>query len=169
MKILFLDFDGVLNYQHMPVAWNKVPAWVEEKFGERWPFTWISGEKVRLLSHLCDIPGFRIVISSTWRKSWTKDQLDYILGYYAADLKGRVIGMTPALNTERTAIRRGMEINMWIDKRMESHGDVESYCILDDDSDMLPDQQTRFVKTSFLTGLGDNEMLNIRRILGTPL
>ena len=44
---------------------------------------------------------------------------------------------------------RGHEIQEWLDK----HPEVTRYAILDDDSDMLPEQMPNFFKTTFQNGL----------------
>jgi hypothetical protein len=54
------------------------------------------------------------------------------------DLAGEVIDVTPVLNTHR-----GEEIEYWLQENW-----VDRYCIIDDDSDMLPEQMPYFVKTS---------------------
>jgi len=56
----------------------------------------------------------------------------------------RIIDKTPVLN-EGT---RGSEIAMWMQDK-----DIQSFAILDDDDDFLPDQMPFLVKTDFDTGL----------------
>ena len=49
---------------------------------------------------------------------------------------------------------RSLEIQQWLE-----NNEVESYIILDDENDMLPEQQSRFVKTSYyLHGLEDHHV-----------
>lgn len=42
-------------------------------------------------------------------------------------------------------VDRGFEIQQWID---DHKNEIESYCIIDDDNDMLPSQIDNFVRTS---------------------
>jgi hypothetical protein len=42
---------------------------------------------------------------------------------------------------------------MWIDKYEKDHEPLESYVILDDDNDMLPEQENSFVLCDFQHGL----------------
>lgn len=52
---------------------------------------------------------------------------------------------------------RGHEIQAWLDK----HPEVEKYAILDDDSDMLPEQMPNFFKTTFQNGLLEETMYKV--------
>jgi len=66
-------------------------------------------------------------------------------------LAGEVIGITPYcadLDDElefSERCERGNEIKEWI---RDCGMDIEGYVIIDDDNDMLPEQQERFVRTS---------------------
>lgn len=67
------------------------------------------------------------------------------------NLPGEVIDITPFANdlVERGVcefydeVSRGMEINQWI-----IDNNVDCYCIIDDDNDMLPNQMDDFVRTA---------------------
>lgn len=79
-----------------------------------------------------------IVLSSSWR--------------YHPDGQAEVrklvtlLDVTPMLNGSR-----GEEIQAWLD----SHPEYDRYAILDDDTDMLPEQLPNFFQTTFETGLTD--------------
>lgn len=100
------------------------------------------------LRRVIDETGAKIVVSSTWRMSGLK--VMQAMWKYRG-LAGEVIDVTPVCAdldddlafSERC--ERGSEIKEWL----EGCGlDVESYVIVDDDNDMLPSQQDRFVRTS---------------------
>jgi hypothetical protein len=57
---------------------------------------------------------------------------------------------------------RGKEIDRWL----KDHPEVEQYCIVDDDSDMLEEQMPYFVKTTYKEGLQFDHMEKICKILG---
>ena len=141
-KIIFLDIDGVLNNLGLNFAYES--KWVEAD-----PIS------VLLVSRLIKEAGAKVVISSSWRigckdveafryrmmNEW-KERLN------DADLSGildNVVDLTPSLN--HAGRIRGQEIKSWLDDHP-----VTSYVILDDDSDMLPEQKPFFVQTKFIDG-----------------
>lgn len=138
MKIIFLDFDGVITTRES--KWRVDP------------------EKCKLIKKVCDETGAKIVISSSWRRrnlkltmeQFSKD--DFILYDY-------VVGVTKRLfvsGSEEThvTIPRGVEIMEYI----ESHEDITEYVILDDDSDMLLWQQDYFVQTDTYLGINEDHV-----------
>ena len=132
MKIIFLDVDGVLNN----ATWAKrmidegVRVYAEDMLEDR---------AIRLLKQIIEATGASVVITSTWRMSAV--QMTHLFDQLACfDI--RPIGVTPRLNTDR-----GDEISAWM-----QHYDVESYVILDDDSDM-GEHMDHLVQTSFEHGL----------------
>jgi HAD domain in Swiss Army Knife RNA repair proteins len=139
MKVIFLDFDGVLN----------IPPYIgRDKFGH------IFNDKcVQNLETIIKQTGAKIVVSSTWRM----DGIDVMKQLWRErDLPGQIIGCTPKCHavrvmTDEEALEyrgRGMEIEEYVN----FYG-IKKYCIIDDDSDMLPSQMEYFVKCSFKTGL----------------
>ena len=56
------------------------------------------------------------------------------------NLPGEIIGLTPYIEDGR-----GYEIKAWLNKNIDK---VETYCIIDDDDDILEEQINNFVKTS---------------------
>lgn len=82
----------------------------------------------------------KIVLSSTWRL------FPETLSFLKKNLKYRelyVYDVTPVSG------KRGAEIEEWLD----THSDIDSYVILDDDSDMLDSQLSHFIKTNMKEGL----------------
>lgn len=101
----------------------------------------------------------KIVVSSTWRMhdNWKSRILTALR---IADQHGitqdDIIGKTPVLNSTR-----GAEINFWL----ENHTDEEvDFIILDDDSDMLESQMSRFIKCDINEGLGVAQWNEIAKI-----
>ncbi|MCB1713481.1 MAG: hypothetical protein KDH96_13735, partial [Candidatus Riesia sp.] len=87
-----------------------------------------------------------IVISSSWRG----DGLETIQNMWRdRNYPGEVIDITPFEYDVVKAgyvkyydeVIRGQEIDLWL----KTHGDIESYVIIDDDPDMLPNQMDNFV------------------------
>ena len=123
MKVIFLDVDGVLNCRTTFTRENK-------RYG-----CWLL-EPVMLerMQHIVRETGAEVVLSSVWRS------------YRAGKVKIRkyikFIGCTEHLHGIR-----GEEIEAWL----KAHHNIEKYCIIDDDSDMLPNQ--KLFQTRFETGL----------------
>lgn len=131
MKVLFLDIDGVLcTYQtwflHGSLFINSPDVGNKlDVFG------------VKFIEQLAK-SGVKIVLSSTWRLGSSLEELNSIFTF-------PIYGKTDYLCREI----RGVEIQKWIDE----HPEVENYVIVDDDSDMLPEQMTNFVLTSYDEGI----------------
>jgi len=139
MKVIFLDFDGVLNSEAS--------------------FRYETRRKVLhvqdTLSHVCcsnlqyildQDADVRLVISSTWRKVHTMPELKNILNSYGVD-PNKVLDKTPAVFSGD----RAHEINLWL----EDHPNVTLAVILDDDSDVLnvTDKRCHVFQTTWEDGL----------------
>lgn len=132
MKLIFLDFDGVLNSRANL-------------------YRGLDPANVRQLNDLVQRSGAAVVISSTWRHKGLSDCQGELL---AAGFVGRIIGCTPDLDRREGGVwlgfDRGAEIAAWLADR--GVGLVESFVILDDAADMgelLP----RLVQTDTNVGL----------------
>lgn len=147
-KVLFLDFDGVLNG---PAPYVKAPKWARE----RHPFIWVNDYLVGRLARVFEtVKDASIVVSSTWRKTFEVAELQRILNEECPGLGRLVIGRTPVF---QHAVR-GVEIQSWL----TNNPHVRRYVIVDDDSDMLPSQEPFFVQTEFSSGLTE---ANVARII----
>lgn len=132
IKVIFLDIDGVLN----------VIGQERDQYGSLFHKHFEDN-----LRWIIELTGAKIVISSTWRLSGFKVMKQMWLD---RNLPGEVIGITRydlfLRNDDLTfedRCERGTEIQHYIDEHK-----IERYCILDDDTDMLPHQKEFFVKTS---------------------
>jgi len=130
MRVIFLDIDGVLNSTKTCVAFGGFPL-------ELHHLDAFDQVAIRLLRRLCDSSGIQIVLSSTWRKTHHWHDVGQALGL-------PIIGDTPVMLGPR-----GEEISAWL----TLHPEVNAYAIIDDDSDMLPDQMERFVQTDVHEGM----------------
>ncbi len=131
MKIIFLDFDGVLNNSEYLKQQSEIV------------FDPFDPENMRNLNYLFVETGARVVVSSEWRKF--NMPLGILLaeqGFRGGDLEG----LTPVLN----GMPRGMEIQGWLIKNKSK--EIESFVILDDRVDMgyISD---RLIQTDMATGL----------------
>lgn len=147
MKVIFLDFDGVITTYS--TKWN------------------ISLEHVKRVKKICDATGAKLVISSSWqrygrvgesREDRVKNWLDGILmkGYkgaikkfftdYTYDMSGRFYNEFGNV--------RGSDIKSWLTR----NPNVDNYVIIDDEGDMLDEQLYHFVQTDWVFGIQDREV-----------
>lgn len=165
-KIIFLDIDGVLN-SRKSMEFCKEPDPGKKSIQMYMP------HPIHLdnLQNIIWSTGAKVVISSSWRIGCTSvrmwNTLFVALGYVDID----VIGVTPSLNGSGDT--RGDEIQAWLDKNkemsmisyMSTHcKPVESFVILDDDSDMkhLID---RLVQMDGMVGLTEEKANEAIRML----
>ncbi|MGI6341858.1 MAG: HAD domain-containing protein [Bacteroidales bacterium] len=150
-KVIFLDFDGVLNSGDNSHVLNRLafdnpeimePSIEGFEFDERC---------VRWLKYIINRTDAKIVISSSWRLDYKLEKLQTIWKEF--NLPGEVIGYTPSNTVSfleeqdlTSDFERGKEILSWL-----TENKVDSYCIIDDDFDVLPDQV--FVQTDPEFGL----------------
>ena len=136
MKIIFLDFDGVLNSLQSVYYWKNR--------GEDFPDNWcpVACNNLNLL--LNNFPDLGIVISSTWR-GHGMERCKQVLKKHNIDTS-QIIGMTPKLWKER-----GYEIEEWLNTNQDKK--IEDFIILDDSSDMGPYLNTpHFIQTDDRVG-----------------
>ena len=146
MKVIFLDFDGVIT---VPPKW------------------FIKAEKLKWLKKIVDETGAKIVISSSWRcgvPPSLKETIEKMIGRPKRCPHNRMLNwfidnlydVTPIYSSPR-----GREIQAWL----EQHPDTENYVILDDDGDMLIEQSYHFVQTNYEDGLTEAEAIRAIKVL----
>lgn len=147
MKVIFLDFNGVLDtYDNMDE---------------------INPQNLNRLKHIVDECNAKVVISSSLKNSYYKTgQFSKKLTQIVKELQEvgiKIIGITPQANN------RQEEIELYL----ENHPEVQQFCILDDDYEMerlnehlvkLPSQQEEGQ-----LGLDDVHMNMAIKILNSPI
>ena len=155
MKIIFLDFDGVITT-------------LKSKYK-------LDPEALTLLGKIIEATDAKIVVSSSWRRHTLEDTIkelkdtsDFRMNGIEFPFIDRIVGVTDRIfgfaltNKEKhISLLRGVEIREWINE----HPEVNNYVILDDDSDMLLEQKDHFVKTDTYTGLTEENVEQAIRIL----
>jgi hypothetical protein len=182
MKIIFLDFDGVINSEKWMVS--RRDKYTMDDIHNQYPFYEIDPEAVSRLNKIIEATGAKVVVSSTWRLGRTVEQLTEILKFQG--FEGEIIGMTDhfgGAGKSGYTIPRGCEIEHWLDqkgfkriswsidrlrKKIEK-SEVKNYIILDDDTDMLLSQKEHFVNTSWQSGITDEDVEKSVKILSTSL
>lgn len=149
MKIIFLDFDGVLN--HELYYTKRVEVGIENYPPH--PLSEIDPNSIKVLNFIIEKTGAKVVVSSTWRHGRSIEELQNILNQ--CGFKGEIIDKTPSFKHNDCV--RGNEISEWIEKNNELLGETkyeyENYVILDDDNDMLYVQKDNFLQVDSWVGL----------------
>ena len=121
MKVLFLDFDGVLNSEgSFRMELRRKNRNVSDSLS-----TVACSNLQYILEQDRDV---KIVISSSWRTMHTMVELQNILNSYGVEA-ARIIGKTP----KKLSSSRASEINMWLN----DNPNVTKFVVLDDDEDVL--------------------------------
>jgi len=136
MKVIFLDIDGVLN------------LFTDGK--DKWGYNF-NTDLVNNFQWLIDRSGAKIVISSSWKNwglTWLKSMWE------DRGLRGEIIDITPndviiSPLDYIEGVDRGLEIKQWL----LNNPAVKEWIIIDDVSDMLPEQADKFIKCEKQTGL----------------
>ena len=119
MKVLFLDFDGVLNSSRTCAAFDGYPFDLERDFSQ---FDHVA---IALIQKVCEKTDCKVVVSSTWRLGTPAKLM-------IEKLKLPIIGRTPTTPELGLPMSsgRGNEIEAWL----ETHPEVTTYAIVDDES-----------------------------------
>ena len=149
--IIFLDLDGVLNYENYWVNRKKRPL------REEWHIRYFCPIAVKRLNQITDTTNARIVFSSSHRFHF-KTFPELVEGFKLAGITGELIGITPKLRyiDDNYSVPRGCEIKAWMERNKSILGSKISqlkYVILDDDSDMLYWHRKSFFQTKGKGGL----------------
>lgn len=118
MKILFLDFDGVMDSESYIKILKKQGKPLNDKYG-----TIFDPICVKNLKHITDQTGASIVVTSLWKRIMSYGDIVELWGY--RELPGFVAGVTPNLGK---SLNRGDEIDAWLE---ECRTDIQ-YVIIDD-------------------------------------
>lgn len=141
IKVLFLDYDGVVN----TIMWNETGT----KNGYNHPDDGKVNnfQAVQWVSEFCQKYKYDIVVTSTWRKfeNWRECLINGGLR------KGiNIIGCTDVVGG-----KRGEEIKRYL----EQHPEIKHYIIVDDEiADILQEQKRYFVQTKHSVGFGIAEL-----------
>ena len=128
-KIIFLDFDGVIT--HPKSNWR------------------IDPKKLNLIIKIIQETSAKIVITSSWKRNKTLEVFKnkYLRGFNPLFVES-IVSLTRDLSP-----CRGEEIQYYLNIH-----EVDSYVILDDDSDMLESQLLNFVQTDTYFGISEREV-----------
>lgn len=145
MRVIFLDVDGVLNYCYTDAF---APSGC----------IGVAPEPLSVLKELVYRTGAKIVLTSTWKRGWSRN-LEFMTrdGQYLDD-KLRSVGLEIFDKTTDRIFDRGKGIADWLAK----HPEVTGWIALDDD--VFEDYESEgimphLIQTSFVSGGLKHEMI----------
>lgn len=153
MKVIFLDFDGVITTAKSRYNLDK--------------------DKIDLLGRIIDATDAKIVISSSWRRNTLEETIEYLSTIsqrvpFVFPYLDTVIGITSRMYSfklnspdKHFRVHRGLEIDQYLDE----HPEIKRYVILDDDMDMLLCQKPYFVRTHSQRGINSADVIKSIQIL----
>lgn len=168
-KLIFLDIDGVVNTLMIDTKPFDYPnrQSIERDGGFYYDLCHGSDDRVSnyqavmWLNKLCKETKAKIVISSTWRYSYSCEEIKNCLVNSGLLPEIEIIGQTPDLRY-RNEFFRGDEIKMYL-KEWYPEG-WPAFVILDDDADML-DLIDHLVQTHTDRGFGYPDYLKALQVL----
>lgn len=154
MKIIFLDIDGVLN----SAMWSEHVAKNREEYYGVYIPEWQDINAINMLERFIKNNDIKLVISSSWRLNTVEEtKKDFKRYDYIRRLNPYIIGVTPYKDSRH----RGEEIKAYLDE----HPEIDNWVIVDDDTDILPEQTYRFVWINNYYGLRNGDLINVENIL----
>lgn len=144
MKVIFLDFDGVMDTAYYGHILGKEGCPGNDKFGAVF-----DPSCIRNLKKIIDMTGAEIVVTSSWKSLMSYREMLYM--WEQRGLPGHVIDTTPSSSECR---HRGDEIDAWL---KECKDECE-YIILDDidESNFNEHQLSRLIVVNPYHGLDEN-------------
>jgi len=161
--LIFLDIDGVANSLGTAIA-----------FGKSYDDQYWSPVSINLLKSLTERTRSSIVLTSTKRKDYATEEecirsFKEIFKFYNWDIP--LIGRTTSLGYRENELTkrvetRGHEINLWLKENGSRVCYNDNWIIVDDDSDFMPHQMARHVKTTFCEGFNFISYVQALNLLG---
>lgn len=142
MKVIFLDFDGVLNSAKYLLGHGDCGVAIDPA-------------RMALLKQIVDATDAKIVLSTSWREHWSKDLIHcdstgMLINRIFSKYGLHIFDKTPELHE-----RRETEIKSWLD----THPEVENFVVLDDSLLSAGYLNGHFIKTSnYFDGLDETDV-----------
>jgi hypothetical protein len=158
VKIIFLDIDEVMTGVRAIIAYGRAGHMPDKdlRSKRRWrEECCLDPLAVGILGRILKETGAKVVISSSWRLGVRWQLFNKMFAAY--DLPEVVVGRTAHIG-----LMRGVDILHWL----EGMSDIEQYIIIDDSSDMLPEQKSRLVHVKGDVGLGYKDYKKAVELLG---
>ena len=141
-KIIFLDFDGVLNTEHYQGLLQYQGKPWQDEYG-----AFFDPKAVKQLKRIIDATDADIVVESSW-KYLGLDAMKEL--WEVRNLPGTIIDITPSLLGKN----KGVEIASWLSKYAKQ--DLR-YVIIDDEFVILDSQLPHFILTNTYEGITEEQ------------
>ena len=168
MKVIFLDFDGVLNSSRYAARLIKAGKQTQDENGHEL----FDPDTIKRFNRIVDQTGAKVVVSSSWRYLGLTTMIEI---WQDRGLHGQIIDMTSLYvvdeyimehglewltNEAKVGSPRAVEIEAWL----QEHDNIDRYVILDD-LPMSADLQSHFVQTNPIFGLSNAQAAKAIKIL----
>ena len=154
-KIIFLDFDGVLNTEHYQnFLYHEGKPWQDE-YG-----AFFDPEAVAQLKRIIDATNADIVVESSWKYLGLEAMQEM---WEVRNMPGRIIDITPSSVSDSCLLSanlediepamghcKGMEIASWLSDNAKKE---TKYVILDDEYVIMDSQLPHFLLTNSYDGI----------------
>ena len=141
-KIIFLDFDGVLNTEHYQGLLQYQGKPWQDEYG-----AFFDPKAVKQLKRIIDATDADIVVESSW-KYLGLDAMKEL--WKVRNLPGTIIDITPSLLGKN----KGVEIASWLSEYAKQ--DIR-YVIIDDEYVILDSQLPHFILTNPYEGITEEQ------------
>ena len=141
-KILFLDFDGVLNTEHYQGLLQYQGKPWQDEYG-----AFFDPKAVKQLKRIIDATDADIVVESSW-KYLGLDAMKEL--WEVRNLPGTIIDITPSLLGKN----KGVEIASWLTEQANQN---IRYAIIDDEYVILDSQLPHFILTNPYEGITEEQ------------
>ena len=161
-KVIFLDFDGVLNAFYYPKQLaDRGRVW-RDRYG-----VLFAPECIAQLERTIAATGAHIIISSSWKIPFEGESDEMALNslkqmWKTRQYPGRIAGAIPNMTFQEIldmhcegdfVCHKGFEIEQWL----RNHPECTSYVIIDDEEIALPKHESHFVRTDRMIGFRDED------------
>lgn len=141
-RIIFLDFDGVLNTEYYQGLLQFQGKQWQDQHG-----AFFDPRAVRQLKRVIDATGADIVVESSWKYLGLEAMQEL---WRVRNLPGRVIDITPSLTNNKN---KGEGIAAWLSEHVTPDA---RYVIIDDEYVVLDSQLPYFIWTNPYEGLTED-------------
>lgn len=158
MVTLFLDIDGVLNYElfYQKKLKQKFENNLLDDDFSSYVNRHIDFKLVRKLYDFCIDNNIQIVISSSWRIGKEVSELKMIFESIKTGMGNLIVGKTKSSSHGF----RGLEVLQYC-----KENNITNYIILDDDSDFILWQKNRFFHIDRYCGITPNVLYKMKRLI----
>ena len=142
-RIIFLDFDGVLNTEYYQGLLQFQGEQWQDQYG-----AFFDPRAVRQLKRVIDTTGADIVVESSWKYLGLEAMQEL---WMVRNFPGKVIDITPSLTDNAS---KGEEIAAWLSEYATPD---TRYVIIDDEYVVLDSQIPYFILTNPYEGLTEEQ------------